>query len=198
MTVGEAAGSPMSRRRLLTHDRSERGQRGDVPGDAQSGLCGGVRVSGTDRLERRAEGRLGAGARRRHRRHGRRIRTAQCRLPRAGARIQRPRRRAQLDAARRRSLHRTGRRQPRSAASIPACTSIPARGACRITIAACCSYCKRLGVALEPFVQVNYNAYLHSQQGVRRQAAALARRQGRLPGSRRGAAGEGHAESRAR
>jgi monoamine oxidase len=26
------------------------------------------------------------------------------------------------------------------------------------------SYCKRLGVALEPFVQVNYNAYLHSSQ----------------------------------
>jgi monoamine oxidase len=26
------------------------------------------------------------------------------------------------------------------------------------------SYCKRLGVALEPFVQVNYNAYLHSQK----------------------------------
>jgi monoamine oxidase len=27
------------------------------------------------------------------------------------------------------------------------------------------SYCKRLGVALEAFVQVNYNAYLHSSQG---------------------------------
>jgi len=26
------------------------------------------------------------------------------------------------------------------------------------------SYCKRLGVALEPFVQVNYNAYLHSSK----------------------------------
>ena len=26
------------------------------------------------------------------------------------------------------------------------------------------SYCKRLGVALEPFIQVNYNAYLHSQR----------------------------------
>jgi monoamine oxidase len=26
------------------------------------------------------------------------------------------------------------------------------------------SYCKRLGVALEPFVQVNYNAYLHSRK----------------------------------
>jgi monoamine oxidase len=26
------------------------------------------------------------------------------------------------------------------------------------------NYCKRLGVALEPFVQVNYNAYLHSSQ----------------------------------
>ena len=24
-------------------------------------------------------------------------------------------------------------------------------------------YCKRLGVALEPFIQVNYNAYLHSR-----------------------------------
>ncbi len=27
------------------------------------------------------------------------------------------------------------------------------------------SYCKRLGVALEAFVQVNYNAYLHSSKG---------------------------------
>ncbi len=26
------------------------------------------------------------------------------------------------------------------------------------------SYCKRLGVALEPFVQINYNAYLHNSQ----------------------------------
>jgi monoamine oxidase len=26
------------------------------------------------------------------------------------------------------------------------------------------SYCKRLGVALEPFVQINYNAYLHSRK----------------------------------
>src|SRR5882724_2266480 len=26
------------------------------------------------------------------------------------------------------------------------------------------SYCKRLGVALEPFVQVNYNAYVHSRK----------------------------------
>ena len=26
------------------------------------------------------------------------------------------------------------------------------------------SYCKRLGVALEPFVQVNNNAYLHSSK----------------------------------
>src|ERR1700731_2002690 len=26
------------------------------------------------------------------------------------------------------------------------------------------SYCKRLGVAREPFVQINYNAYLHSQK----------------------------------
>jgi monoamine oxidase len=27
------------------------------------------------------------------------------------------------------------------------------------------SYCKRLGVALEPFVQINHNAYLHSRKG---------------------------------
>ena len=26
------------------------------------------------------------------------------------------------------------------------------------------SYCKRLGVALEPFVQINYNAYVHSRK----------------------------------
>ena len=27
------------------------------------------------------------------------------------------------------------------------------------------SYCKRLGVALEPFIQINYNAYLHNTKG---------------------------------
>ena len=36
-------------------------------------------------------------------------------------------------------------------------------------------YCKRLGVALEPFVQVNHNAYLHADQRICRQAAALSR-----------------------
>ena len=36
-------------------------------------------------------------------------------------------------------------------------------------------YCKRLNVALEPFVQVNYNAYVHSTRRLRRQAPALPR-----------------------
>ena len=43
-------------------------------------------------------------------------------------------------------------------------------------------YCKRLNVALEPFVELNHNALLHASERVRRPAAAHPRRQGRLPG----------------
>ena len=42
-------------------------------------------------------------------------------------------------------------------------------------------YCKRLDVALEPFIQVNYNACC-TPQGLRRQAAAHPRRQDGLSG----------------
>ena len=52
------------------------------------------------------------------------------------------------------------------------------------------SYCQRLGVPLEPFLQVNYNAYVHSSQRLRRQAAAPAHRQGRLSRPYRGTAGQ--------
>ena len=37
-------------------------------------------------------------------------------------------------------------------------------------------YCKRLGVALEPFIQLNHNAYLHAVARVRRRATAYPRR----------------------
>ena len=47
------------------------------------------------------------------------------------------RRRSQLDAARRRPLHRAGRRDPGVSLRSAGSTSIPVRGACRITIAAC-------------------------------------------------------------
>ena len=38
-------------------------------------------------------------------------------------------------------------------------------------------YCKRLDVSLEPFIQLNHNAYLHSSRGFRRPSAAHSRDQ---------------------
>ena len=52
----------------------------------------------------------------------------------------------------------------RNAASIPASTSIPDPGACRIITAGCCITASVLGVALEPFIQTNYQAYIHNSK----------------------------------
>ena len=51
---------------------------------------------------------------------------------------------------------------PERSSSTRASTSTPARGASRTTTRRVLHYCKLLGVALEPFIQVNYNAYVHS------------------------------------
>ena len=103
-----------------------------------------------------------ADPRRRPGRHGRGARTAQCRLQgqvleyneRAGGRSWTMRggdTYTELGGATQNCDFDQGRLlQPRSLAdSLP-----PSR--------ACFDYCKRLGVALEPFVQVNHNAYVHS------------------------------------
>ena len=58
-------------------------------------------------------------------------------------------------------------------------------------------YCRRFGVALEPFIQLNHNAYLHSAERVRRQAAAHPRGQGRFRWRGRRAFGQGDAKGRA-
>ena len=34
-------------------------------------------------------------------------------------------------------------------------------------------YCKQFGVALEPFIQFNHNAYVHNDRRIRRKAAAV-------------------------
>ena len=59
-------------------------------------------------------------------------------------------------------------------------------------------YCRRFGVALEPFIQLNHNAFLHSVERVRRQAAAHPRHQGRFRRRRLRAPGQGDAKGRAR
>ncbi len=58
------------------------------------------------------------------------------------------------------------------------------------------SYCKLLGVQLEPFVQVQLQRFSSPHQGVRRQAAALPHHQGGLPRSRRGASRKGPCRAR--
>ena len=51
-------------------------------------------------------------------------------------------------------------------------------------------YCQPLGVQLEPFMQVNHNAYLHQQEASAASRSATAT-SGRLPGPCRRAAGQG-------
>ena len=65
-----------------------------------------------------------------------------------------------------------------------------------IITAAMLNYCKRLGVALEPFIQINANAYLHSRKAFGGKPQRLRAHQGRLSRARRRAAREGHAQQR--
>ena len=154
------------------HGRDERGQRGDVPGDDQPRAGGRNHLQGHAPARAGARGRLRPRARRRHCRHGRRLRNAQGRLQGAGARVQRSRRRPQLDPARRRQVHRTRRRDPdcqfdQGLYINPGPWRLPHHHHGIL------DYCRQFGVALENFVQVNHNAYLHSPRRLRRQAAAL-------------------------
>ena len=115
-------------------------------------------------LERRAEGRLGAGAGRGYCRTRGRLRIAQRRLPGAGARIQRPRRAAATGRL------RGGDRYTELGGETQECRFDPGLyinpGPWRLPYhhRGMLSYCKRLGVALEPFVQINHNAYVHSRK----------------------------------
>ncbi len=59
-------------------------------------------------------------------------------------------------------------------------------------------YCRRFGVTLEPFIQLNHNAYLHSANAFERQAAAHSGHQGRFRRRRRRAPCQGDEERSAR
>ena len=91
-----------------------------------------------------------------------RPRAAQGRLQGETARIPKAGGRAELVAARRRQLYRARRRARRTAPSTRDSTSIPGPGAFPIIIARCSTIASGLGVRLEPFIQLNYNAYLHA------------------------------------
>ena len=56
------------------------------------------------------------------------------------------------------------------------------------------SYCKRLGVALEPFVQINHNAYLHSRKAFDGKPQRLRTVKADLRWPYRGAVGQGHSK----
>ena len=71
-------------------------------------------------------------------------------------------RRPQLDPARRRQFYRARRLHPDMRVRGQGSTSIPARGGFPIITAPLLDYCRRLNVALEPFIQLNHNAYLHA------------------------------------
>ncbi len=59
-------------------------------------------------------------------------------------------------------------------------------------------YCKRFHVALEPFIQVNYNAYLHSAKAFGGKPQRYRADPGRLPRPHRRTAGEGNRPGQAR
>ena len=150
--------------RAAAHDRHYRRQCRHVSGDEQPGLRGRVALSGADRFVGRAGRRLGADSGGRHGRDDRGLRAAQCRLQGAGARIQRAAPAGAIGACAAATPTPSSVASRSTASSIRVSTSIRVRGAFRITTAACSHYCKRLGVALEPFFQINYNAYLHSSK----------------------------------
>ena len=129
--------------------------------------------------------------------------TAALELRKAGYKVQvlefnRRRGRPQLDAARRRHA------LPSSAASTQTCEfeqgfiSIRGRGGFPITIAPLLDYCKRLNVALEPFVELNHNALSACRGRVRRPAAAHSRHQGRFSRTHLRAARQGDRAGQAR
>ena len=166
--MSENFGSAMSRRRLLTMIGLSAGGTMMYQAMHSLGLAAESEFPGSDPLERRPEGRLGFGVRRRNCRTGRRLRIAQRRLPGAGAGIQRP-------AGGRNWTLRGGDRYTELGGEAQECRFDPGLyinpGPWRLPYhhRGMLSYCKRLGVALEPFVQVNHNAYLH---GKRRLAAS--------------------------
>ena len=95
-------------------------------------------------------------------RHDRGAGIAQRRLQSPGAGVQQPAGRPQLDACAAATASPNSAASRRTANSSRASISIPAHGAFPITIARILDYCKRLSVTLEPFIQVNHNACLHS------------------------------------
>ncbi len=116
-------------------DRHGRRQRGDVSRHDEPRVCGGLRLPGPDQAVRRRAGRIGSGPRRRSRRHDGGAGIAQRRLQGSGPGIQSPSGRPQLDAARRRHVHRTRRLQSRPANSRKGFISIRGRGGFPIIIA---------------------------------------------------------------
>ena len=119
-----------------TH-RHGRRRRRDVSIDGIARACGGIAVQGTGRSQRREARHFGDRARRGTRRTRRRLRTAPGRLRRQGSRIQPSRRRTFVDACAAATNTPNSADSNRNANSIRACTSIRARGACRITTSAC-------------------------------------------------------------
>lgn len=105
--------------------------------------------------------RLGSHSRRRHGGHDRRAGTARCRLQGAGPRVQQRPGRPQLGAVWRRHVRRAGGHGPACQVRARAVSESGSRRLPHHHLANP-DHSKRLEVALEPFIQVNYNAYVHS------------------------------------
>ena len=163
-------------------DRSGVRQRRDVSCDDQPRVCVRLRIQGSDQARRRSEGRLRPDPRRRTCRHDGGAGVAQGRIQ--GVRFWS-------------STAGQGAATGRCAAGIPLPNSAASAQTCEFEQGlyinpgpwripyhhrALLDYCKRLGVALEPFIQLNHNALLHATQGVRRRSAAHSRHQDGFPG----------------
>ena len=132
-------------------------------------------IPGPDQARGRPRGGFGHHPGRRPRRNDGGDRTQARGLQDQYPRIQPSSRRTELDAAGRRRLHGTRRGDPTLRVRRRPITSIPGRGAFPIITTRFWITAAVSGMTLEPFIQLNHNAFLHSADSVRRQAATHSR-----------------------
>jgi hypothetical protein len=151
----------LSRRDLLSLIGSVAGSAAMYHAMTSLGLRVGVQLQGPDQAERRSKRRIRAGPRRGSRRHDGRARVARGRLQGPGAGVQQP------PGGRNWTL-RGGDSFTELGGATQTCGFEQGLylnpGPWRIPYhhRAVLDYCKRLGVALEPFIQLNHNALLHA------------------------------------
>ena len=177
--------------------RPQRRRDCDAPGDDEPRLRGRIAVPRADQTRGRSERSIRRRPRRGTRGNDGGVRTPASRLPSPGPRIQQPSWRPELDASRRRRLYRARRRGPGLRIrrgpllqSRPVADPLPSPRDPRLL-----PKIWRRARALHPAQPQRLSAH---RQGVRRQAAAHPRGEGRFRRRRVGASGQGRPKGRSR